>query len=960
MRTAERVKSWLRACRVVPTATVLAFLCPASCFAQLILKPLDPAEAEARLEAAVQEYGRAERLVTEGKFSEALSITERVLRTVTEILGPEDPDTAQVTLDLASLCEAVNDLHRARTLYERAIVIFRKRIGEQHPETAKAYNGLGYVQLEMGDFAEARNNLEKSLSIRTQVFPQDQSALAESKNNLGYLLYAIGDYDNAFANLKDALDILKNGSDKYAISGANNNIGLLLQYQGRFIEARSHYDDALRAAESIPDTALPHDKCNAISTSWNNIGYLLGEIGDDDEAREYLEKSLELTEKCWGEKHPAVAVVLSNLGSVMQDLDKLDLSRTYYDRALAIVGKGTPEYCDILFNLCDLEMASGNSAKAWEHVSNGLRERGEFLNAQLPQFNEPEMLNLVETMNGEIDAVLSLPPDVERNGTKLEAVLKRKAMVFHLLCRMRQIRDLILSDANIASRVSMLHAWRTELLSTVMSPSTDPDGVTAVAKRKELQNEVRKAERELNKQISQRLPEFQIEPITLRDIQGQIPEDSALVEFVKYYPHDFRATDVRSTWGAPRYGAFVLLRGAKNPGWVPLGDAGPIDDQIKRCRANIEPEDPRNLFTDWAASEQEYLKLANRLYHQLWRPIESQLGNRKKIYLATDGQLHGLPFEALVDDSMQYLIESDYEMAYLTSGRDLLVRDSPSENSDVFVLGAPDFNMSPIDRVNRLRSPKMIRPALVGKVKAGRPIRAGGTWNTTAAMHQETIDATSAFEGTSYGTVKSFVGKDALEENLESIRQPNILILITHGYFFPDKPARGLGSERLQREENPLLRSGLVVAGANTLHIEPPPGVRVADGWVTAEEISQLDLRGTNLVVLSACDTNRAHEATGEAVRGMRSAFIFAGAQSIVGSLFGAEEDETPIMMKDFYEELKNGQKSTHGNASKRLPEGKLRALNTVKLRQIKRLREKHEGVSHPWFWAGYVLVGKP
>ena len=127
-----------------------------------------------------------------------------------------------------------------------------------------------------------------------------------------------------------------------------------------------------------------------------------------------------------------------------------------------------------------------------------------------------------------------------------------------------------------------------------------------------------------------------------------------------------------------------------------------------------------------------------------------------------------------------------------------------------------------------------------------------------------------------------------------------MLVVVTHGFFLEDLPQKidddslllgdpavdstrgsfgaGVGLTRLRSNENPFLRSGLVLAGANTLDDPVPEGVAVDDGWVTAEEISQLDLRGTELVVLSACNSSRGKVATGEAVAGLRSAFMFAGA----------------------------------------------------------------------------------
>ena len=143
--------------------------------------------------------------------------------------------------------------------------------------------------------------------------------------------------------------------------------------------------------------------------------------------------------------------------------------------------------------------------------------------------------------------------------------------------------------------------------------------------------------------------------------------------------------------------------------------------------------------------------------------------------------------------------------------------------------------------------------------------------------------------------------------------------------------------------ENPLLRSGIVLAGANTIGDKDGP-VKVEDGWVTAEEIALLNLHGTELVVLSACQTGLGDIKTGEGVYGLRRAFLHAGARTLVTSLFEVPDTETRELMQRFYTGVSAGQ-------------GKLRALHGAQLGMIE-ARRKERGAAHPFFWASFVLVG--
>ena len=186
---------------------------------------------------------------------------------------------------------------------------------------------------------------------------------------------------------------------------------------------------------------------------------------------------------------------------------------------------------------------------------------------------------------------------------------------------------------------------------------------------------------------------------------------------------------------------------------------------------------------------------------------------------------------------------------------------------------------------------------------------------------------------------------------------PRVLHLATHGFFLDreisppeaaeeiDGAGAGSARKRLTRLENPLLRSGIVLAGANTVGDKDAPS-NVEDGWVTAEEIALLNLHGTELVVLSACQTGLGDIKTGEGVQGLRRAFLHAGARTLVTSLFEVPDAETRELMQRFYANISVGQ-------------GKLGALHGAQIGMIE-ARRQERGAAHPFYWASFVLVGNP
>ena len=201
------------------------------------------------------------------------------------------------------------------------------------------------------------------------------------------------------------------------------------------------------------------------------------------------------------------------------------------------------------------------------------------------------------------------------------------------------------------------------------------------------------------------------------------------------------------------------------------------------------------------------------------------------------------------------------------------------------------------------------------------------------------------------------MGREALEEVLAARdASPRILHLATHGFFLTDQQFESLtGQRRLQFEdeplpadmriENPLLRSGLALAGAN---IGLKSGkIEGSDGLLTAEEVLGLRLQGTELVVLSACNTGTGEVKTGEGVYGLRRAFVQAGAKGLVMSMWPVPDEETKELMEVFYRHVSGGKMS------------RSEALRQAALHQMQVAEERY-GRAHPLFWGAFVYLGEP
>jgi CHAT domain-containing protein len=306
--------------------------------------------------------------------------------------------------------------------------------------------------------------------------------------------------------------------------------------------------------------------------------------------------------------------------------------------------------------------------------------------------------------------------------------------------------------------------------------------------------------------------------------------------------------------------------------------------------------------------------------------IRPLLGGARHLLVSPDGALNLLPFDLLVDEEGRYLVER-YQITYLTSGRDLLRLGEPfGSQSGPVIIADPDYDEGGAPATSEGGT----RSASLGET----------TWRRLPGTAEEAAAITRLL-----GDVTTLVGADATEEALKALHGPRILHLATHGFFLADQiaPHGERGVVRVDRDapesgltklEDPLLRSGLVLSGANLRKSQSE------DGIVTASEVSGLDLWGTKLVVLSACESGVGEVKNGRGVYGLRRTLVLAGAESLVMSLWQVADQATRDLMVRYYTYLRDG----HGRTD---------ALRRARLDLLAGKRWRH-----PYYWAAFVPSG--
>ena len=701
-----------------------------------------------------------------------------------------------------------------------------------------------------------------------------------------------------------------------------NNLAALYSATGAYAKAEPLYQRALAIREKVlrpRRIQIPHNR-STISPQ------LYSATGAYAKAEPLYQRALKIREKALGPDHPDTATSLNNLAALYRVTGAYAKAEPLYQRALKIrekaLGPNHPDTATSLNNIAILSWAAYEPGKAMALLQRVqvIQENnaGKFLLSGSEARKQAYLQQLRANTYMNISFSLTLT-DVQAVALGLSNILQYKGRALNTIsdsvARLRQ------SVKPEDSKLFEQFAEVAQQLSTLTFQGAGNRPPEEYRKRFE---QLSQQQEQLETELSNRSVEFrqEVAPITLAAVQEAIPRDAVLLEWFRYEPFNPKAKDEKAKWDKPRYVVYVLKREGK-PVVVDVGEAEAIETLVLDFRKALS--DPKSAFVKEVAQE---------LSEKLLEPLRSQLGDPERLLISPDGALNLLPFAALLDDKGKYLAKC-FEITYFTSGRDLLrLASASSSRSGAVVVADPDYGKSAsmvaqVDtsiqprRSNDLDRGGMVFKPLPGTVEEAKALKARLQLNDESVL----------------------TGINATEAKLKQLHGPHILHIATHGFFLSDKEITTAalqwmdsiqqGQLPIPLGENLLLRSGLALAGANPRHSGPED-----DGILTAAEAAQLDLRGTQLVVLSACETGVGEVQNGEGVYGLRRALVLAGAQTQVASLWKVDDNATKDLMLDYYERLLKD-------------EGRSAAL-----RDAQRTMINSQERSHPYFWAAFVPIG--
>ncbi len=926
----------------------------------------------------------------QGKYAEAEPLLKRSLAIREKALGPDHPDVANSLNNLAGLYQHQGKYAEAGQLFKRSLAIREKALGPDHPDVANSLNNLGGLYDEQGKYAEAEPLYKRSLAIREKALGPDHPLVASNLNNLGLLYQEWGKYAEAEPLYKRSLAILEKalGPGYPDVAKSLGNLAGLYREQGKYAEAVPLYERSLAILEK--DFGPDHPD---VASGLNHLAEIEDQQGKYAEAVPLYERSLAIREKALGPDHPDVAATLSDLATLYRDQGELAQAEQLHKRSLAIrekafgpdnlevaaslnslavlqarqgkyaeaeplfkrslairekaLGSDHPDVANILNNLASLYNNQGQYAVAAAFFERGIQNLSRQFESSFAYMSEKDRLQFLNKVQSNFDIYLSFclahsQEDSAIAGKMYDVLLWEKGMVGASVSALRAQVGAG-GDAEALKIFDQLAAKKSE---SARLANTRPRGWEEL--RESVEGDANDLEQQLARRASSLTEQKRTVHFSWRDVQKALQPGEATVEVVS-----FPFFDGKDWTGASNYIALIVTPQSRSePTLVPLGDSKDLEaDPLRdyRLRVGLQAHGSARGVTVTTHGGGNGPSPKRSFYDAFWKPLEPALKGIDRIYLSPDGVLNQVALGDVAAEDGRLLMEK-YDLRIVLSTKDILRGPRKATSNSAVLVGNPTFDLD----VARQRLALLSLHAALADHSApvaeevaslrSRELKSGAL-NPLPGTQAE-VESISSLLAEQHWQVQSYTQQHALKESVMEVKGPRVLHLATHGFFEPDQHAKNERPESNQPSglEDPMLRSGLFFAGANRLLSGHAAPADLDDGVLTAYEATQLNLQGTELVVLSACETGLGEVTAGEGVFGLRRALQVAGAESVLMSMWAVPDKETQELMTLFYKKWLSG-KNKH------------KALREAQLEMRERIRARY-GKDLPQYWGAFVLVG--
>lgn len=777
---------------------------------------------------------------------------------------------------------------QAEAFTAEALDLRKTKLGETNVGVAASFNNYGVLKYNLAKYNEAEKDIQQALHILSENNLQEAMQYAITLNNQAMLYQIVGRYEEATTDLKEAISIaekLQSSKSKNQIKFISN-LALLYQQTGKYSEAEALYLSAQnRLSKTSPDYA-------GILT---NLALLYRAMGKNEKVEEPLKKALTIYRQNFGEENPIYAKTTSDLGNFYRSQAKYAEAEPLLKKALSVrektLGTYHPLYVQSQEDLAIFYWKKGASDQAYPLYKAVMDQSLEFISNYFPPMSEAEKTKYWDILSPRFQRFYNFAGIHANTQPSIindlyDYQIATKALLLNSTNRIKQS----IINSKDATLIKDYFIWldQKETLARLYAYTKEE-----LKDQKINLDSAERANNTLEKKISERSKDFSegytSQKVSYTQITSLLTDQEAVIEMMRVRNFDQNFTE------DSHYLALILTKNTKVPTLIKLENGQQLETRFAKYYRNMIQQK----------------QLDNVSYDQYWSKLDPAVAGKKILYLSLDGVYNQLNLNTLQKTGGDYLVKK-YELVLLSNSKDLLAiknRKSTAPTKKAFLLGFPDY---------------------------------GGAELATLPGTKSELDGISKMLKLSGYQVSQFMQKEATEKNLKNIQAPELIHIATHGYFLKDVETGGnaYGITAENAFDNPLLRSGLMLAGASkTISGVSQPNLESNDnGILTAYEAMNLNLEGTSLVILSACETGLGEVKSGEGVYGLQRAFLVAGADALIMSLWKVDDAATQLLMTNFYTnwiKLRDKQK----------------AFKQAQLQLMAKYKE-------PYYWGAFVMIG--
>jgi len=824
------------------------------------------------------------------------------------------PNPSKQTLQV--LENNLGDLYRHTGDYEKAEPFLINAVlmaGDGTEEAASSLNNLGLVQKARGNYSAAEQSYKKAITIYISKGKTNFPDYTNPVNNLGELYRTMGRYQEAVYAFEEVIALRKKllGTDHPNYANALNNLALVESYLGKYTEAEK---DLLECKEIYKKLLGEKDKfyLNCL----NNLASLYNMQGKLRQAEQVYKECLRIFKENYGQTSDKYGLYLGGLAATYRLMKKYDDAIALTLQSMTILknklGENHYDYIETSYHLAETYREATKYEEAEKHYLEAMKGYLLLIEKYFPYLSENDKTSFYfavaaafETFNSFVIQMQMEFPGKDHTALITGMYNNQVAMKSLLLRESETLRTLVAASKNAAIKKDY-QEW-IKLRETIVQHyrlSTEEAEIKGISiPTMELQaNEL---EQRMAIALNTDIKKENNNPIQWETIQKELRPGEYAVEMIRTdYFTNARWTDT------VYYTALIIDKTCKVPKYVLLKNGKDLEDKaISTYRRGIRSK----LIDDVS-------------YDVFWKPLKEHLADPTKIFFSADGVYQQINLNTLKNPvTKKYLIE-EADIRLVANTKDILQKPRPIHSATTSIFSYPDYGIKTTGVHSTERIPGF--PDL--KELPGTKIESDSIKKIMLAQNWK---------------VREYLQKEASEDSIKKTNNPRVLHIATHGFFLKDvkdSSENVLGMQSDIAKQNPLLRSGVILAGAAAIARDSLSSNAKEDGILTAYEAVGLNLSNTDLVVLSACETGLGEMLNGQGVYGLQRAFLVAGARSVIMSLWVIDDFATQELMTNFYREwLKDPS-----------PENKHKAFRTAQLM----LKEKF---GSPYYWGGFVIVGE-